>query len=164
VATYSFPGGQITGQALIVPGDPAPYAVAITGGSGKYRAPRVRSASSQSPTRGGPERTSGRLAWNSLHQPTVEAAIAAAGFQVVRRERIASEWSEYQLEHDPGYLTQDLLEIARLTRNRDQAEAALGSVWYQRALAFASWRLQIVLGRLMPVLYALSKPATGDTS
>ena len=43
----------------------------------------------------------------SMHQPTVEAAIAAAGFEVVRREPIASEWSEYQLDHDPGYLTQD---------------------------------------------------------
>ena len=94
----------------------------------------------------------------SMHQPTVEAAIAEAGFQVVRRERIASEWSEYQLEHDPGYLTQDLLELARLTRNRDEAEAVLGPVWYRRALAFASWRLQIVLGRLVPVLYALGKP------
>jgi SAM-dependent methyltransferase len=98
----------------------------------------------------------------SMHQPTVEAAIAAAGFQVVRRERIASEWSEYQLEHDPGYLTQDLLEIARLTRNHDQAEATLGPRWYRRALAFASWRLQIVLGRLLPVLYALDKPVTGS--
>jgi SAM-dependent methyltransferase len=95
---------------------------------------------------------------SSMHQPTVEAAIAGAGFEIMRRERIASEWSEYQLEHDPGYLTQDLLEIARLTRNRDQAEAVLGPVWYQRALAFASWQLQIVLGRLMPVLYALGKP------
>jgi SAM-dependent methyltransferase len=84
----------------------------------------------------------------SMHQPTVEAAIAAAGFEVVRRERIASEWSEYQLEHDPGYLTQDL------------REATLGPVWYRRALGFASWRLQIVLGRLMPVLYALGKRAT----
>ena len=37
-------------------------------------------------------------------------------------------------------------------------EAALGPVWYRRALAFASWRLQIVLGRLLPVLYALGKP------
>jgi SAM-dependent methyltransferase len=100
----------------------------------------------------------------SMDQPTVEAAIAAAGFELVRRERIASEWSEYQLEHDPGYLTQDLLEIARLTRDRDHAEAVLGSVWYERALAFASWRLQIVLGRLIPVLYALVKPATGGTS
>lgn len=36
VATYSLPGGQITGQALIHPGNPAPYAVAITGGSGRY--------------------------------------------------------------------------------------------------------------------------------
>jgi hypothetical protein len=96
----------------------------------------------------------------SMHQPTVEAAIAAAGFEVVRRERIASEWSEYQLEHDPGYLTQDLLEVARLTRDRDHREATLGPVWYRRALGFASWRLQIVLGRLMPVLYALRKRAT----
>jgi hypothetical protein len=40
-----------------------------------------------------------------VHQPDGEAAIDAAGFQVVRRERIASEWSEYQLKHDPGYLT-----------------------------------------------------------
>jgi hypothetical protein len=37
VATYSLRGGQITGQALIVLGDPGPYAVAITGGSGKYQ-------------------------------------------------------------------------------------------------------------------------------
>ena len=72
----------------------------------------------------------------SMHQPTVEAAIAAAGFEIARRERIASEWSENQLEHDPGYLTQDLLEIARLTRDRDQLEAVLGPVWYD-----APWRL-----------------------
>jgi hypothetical protein len=97
----------------------------------------------------------------SMDQPTVEAAIAAAGFQVVRRERITSEWSEHQLERDPGYLTEDLLEIARLTRNRDRAEATVGLVWYRRALAFASWGLQIVLGRLVPVLYALGKPVTG---
>jgi hypothetical protein len=37
VATYSLRGGQITGQALIILGDPAPYAVAITGGSGRYK-------------------------------------------------------------------------------------------------------------------------------
>ena len=37
IATYSLQGGQISGQALIVLGDPAPYAVAITGGSGKYK-------------------------------------------------------------------------------------------------------------------------------
>jgi SAM-dependent methyltransferase len=98
----------------------------------------------------------------NMHQPTVEAAMAAAGFEMVRRERIGSEWSEYQLEHDPGYLTQDLLEIARLTRNHDQAEAILGPIWYERALAFASWRLQIVLGRLLPVLYALVKPTTAS--
>jgi SAM-dependent methyltransferase len=93
----------------------------------------------------------------SMHQPIVEAAIAAAGFDVVRREQIGSEWSEHRLEHDPGYLTQDLLEVARLTRHRDRLETALGPLWYRRTLAFDLWRLQIVLGRLVPVLYALAK-------
>jgi SAM-dependent methyltransferase len=91
----------------------------------------------------------------SMDQPTVEAAIAAAGFTVLRRERIGSEWSEHRLEHDPGYLTQDLLEVARMTRHRDRYRAAFGPVWYRRTLAFDLWRLQIVLGRLVPVLYAL---------
>jgi sarcosine/dimethylglycine N-methyltransferase len=97
----------------------------------------------------------------SMHQPTVEAAIAAAGFHIARRERIGSEWSEYRLERDPGHLTQDLLEVARLTRHRDGFQAALGPVWYRRALAFDLWRLQIVLGRLVPVLYALVKRDVG---
>jgi sarcosine/dimethylglycine N-methyltransferase len=97
----------------------------------------------------------------SMHQPSVEAAIAAAGFDIVRCERIGSEWSEHRLEHDPGYLTRDLLEVARLTRHRDGFQAALGPVWYQRALAFDLWRLQIVFGRLVPVLYALVKRDVG---
>ena len=36
VATYSFGGGQITAQALITLDSTAPYAGAITGGTGKY--------------------------------------------------------------------------------------------------------------------------------
>jgi hypothetical protein len=36
LATSVFRGGQITGQALIRLGDPTPYVVAVTGGSGKY--------------------------------------------------------------------------------------------------------------------------------
>ena len=50
VATYVFCGGQITGQALIRLGDPTPYAGAITEARASTRAPRVRSASSPSPT------------------------------------------------------------------------------------------------------------------
>jgi hypothetical protein len=37
LATYSFRGGQITAQAVIVLGSPAPYDGAITGGTGKYQ-------------------------------------------------------------------------------------------------------------------------------
>ena len=36
-ATYSLRGGQITAQALITLGSSAPYAGAITGGTGKYQ-------------------------------------------------------------------------------------------------------------------------------
>jgi len=36
IATYSFPGGQITGQALIILNSTAPYDGSITGGTGKY--------------------------------------------------------------------------------------------------------------------------------
>lgn len=93
----------------------------------------------------------------SMDQATVESAIAGAGFQKVRRERIGTEWTEQQLEANPGYLTQDLLEVARLTRDRDRMEAVLGPLWYRRALAFDLWRLQIALGRLVPVVYALVK-------
>lgn len=53
VATYSLRGGQITGQALIILGDPAPYAVPITRGSGQYKGVegevRVRPASKTHP-------------------------------------------------------------------------------------------------------------------
>lgn len=53
LATYSLPGGQITGQALIVLGDPAPYRVAITGGTGRYQGTegqvRVRPATATQP-------------------------------------------------------------------------------------------------------------------
>ena len=36
IATYSFAGGQITGQALVILNSTAPYDGSITGGTGKY--------------------------------------------------------------------------------------------------------------------------------
>jgi hypothetical protein len=36
IATYSFSGGQITAQALVILGSSAPYLVSITGGAGQY--------------------------------------------------------------------------------------------------------------------------------
>jgi hypothetical protein len=43
-------------------------------------------------------------------------------------------------------------------------EAALGPVWYRRALAFALWRPQIALGGLVPVLYALVKDGSSSVA
>src|SRR5690349_19341728 len=52
-ATYSLPGGQITAQAVFVLGSPAPYSVAVTGGTGRYRSAegtlRVRPATETNP-------------------------------------------------------------------------------------------------------------------
>jgi SAM-dependent methyltransferase len=95
----------------------------------------------------------------SMDQATVEAAIAAAGLRVRRRDRIGSEWFEHRLEHDPAYLTQDLLEVARLTRHPERFRAALGPVWYEHCLRFARWGVYIVLGKLEPVLYVLARDA-----
>jgi hypothetical protein len=53
VATYSFGGGQITAQALITLGSTAPYAGAITGGTGKYEGAKAKYTSPQSPIRRG---------------------------------------------------------------------------------------------------------------
>jgi SAM-dependent methyltransferase len=100
----------------------------------------------------------GTLSSASLDRPTVEAAIAAARLRVLRRERIASEWLEHELESDPSYLTQDLLEVARLRRDPDRFRAALGADWYEHCLRFALWAVYILLGKLEPVLYALAKP------
>lgn len=36
-ATFSFPDGQVTAQGLVVLGSMDPYAVPVTGGSGKYQ-------------------------------------------------------------------------------------------------------------------------------
>jgi SAM-dependent methyltransferase len=91
----------------------------------------------------------------SMDRHTVEAAIAAAGLEVVRRDRIGSEWYEYRLEHDPASMTEDLLHVARLVRARESFEAALGPAWYERALGFDQWGLYVVLGKLDPTVYAL---------
>ena len=58
--------------------------------------------------------------------------------------------------NDPREL-RDPFDFALVTLKAPHLEAALGPVWYRRALAFDLWRLQIVLGRLVPVLYALVK-------
>jgi SAM-dependent methyltransferase len=93
----------------------------------------------------------------SMHRPTVEAAIGAAGFEITGRDRIGSEWFEHRLEQEPSYLTEDLLHVARLTRDRDRYVQALGPAWYERALGFDRWSLYVVLGKLEPTVYALVK-------
>jgi hypothetical protein len=62
----------------------------------------------------------------------------------------------------PGWLGLDAGQLVLEAGCRDATHAI--ALARRRALAFASWQLQIVLGRLMPVLYALGKPATGGTS
>jgi SAM-dependent methyltransferase len=94
----------------------------------------------------------------SMHRPTVEKAIADAGFEVAGHDRIGSEWVEHRLERDPSWLTGDLLHVARLTRASGRFRAALGQAWYERTLEFDRWSLYVVLGKLEPNVYALVKP------
>ena len=53
ITTYSFPGGQITAQALVIFGSTAPYDGSITGGTGKYEGAKGElHVQSVSPTEG----------------------------------------------------------------------------------------------------------------
>jgi len=85
------------------------------------------------------------------------AIASTSGLEVAGRDASESEWFEQRLQHDPAYLTDDLLRVARPTRARDRFEPALGAYWSERALGFDRWSLHVVLGELEPTVYALVK-------
>jgi hypothetical protein len=81
IATYVFRGGQITGQALIRLGDPAPYAVAITGGSGRYEGVEGETGSTppQKPNRGDPRARRAGVAQAGFFTPEMVLGLGASG-------------------------------------------------------------------------------------
>jgi ubiquinone/menaquinone biosynthesis C-methylase UbiE len=84
-----------------------------------------------------------------------ERAFAAAGFRVVKKDVIASEFFEHGVERGERAALDGLLHAARLLRNRQAFVERYGEAYYEQALADACWFPFILLHKLLPVVYLL---------
>ncbi len=87
----------------------------------------------------------------------VEQAFTAAGFSIVKKDVIASEWREHEVESGNQVALQSLLQAARLLRNRDYFVQTYGEGRYEQALGDAQWFPFVMLGKLLPIAYLLQK-------
>lgn len=85
--------------------------------------------------------------------------LRAAGFDILKKDVIASEWREYEAEKGDHAALEGLLRAARLLRRREQFVAKYGAGRYEQALGDAQWYPFIMLGKLTPVAYFLGKKA-----
>ncbi len=94
--------------------------------------------------------------WWAHGRRPVEDAIARSGLEVRRAEPISPEHQERALL-DGGGLARDLAILARLQRERDRCEAAMGRVWYERWRAWLVWAPYLILGKLETVAWDLRR-------
>jgi ubiquinone/menaquinone biosynthesis C-methylase UbiE len=97
--------------------------------------------------------------WKTMHvvptttDPTFfEAAFTSAGFQVVRRQEVGSEWREYR-EESTG--KSRLLHAARMLRQPERYIAEFGKVAYDIMLGDCYWHIYQMLGKLSYWIYVL---------
>jgi ubiquinone/menaquinone biosynthesis C-methylase UbiE len=88
----------------------------------------------------------------------VEEVSRRAGFQLVQKDLIGSEWREAWEEDGTRTTSTQLLRIARLRRRRDEYIAALGHTFYEVELANCYWGVYQMLGKLCPISYTFQKP------
>jgi hypothetical protein len=69
---------------------------------------------------------------------------------------VGTEWREYEEERTKP-ASEELLQLARLRRNRQALMAEFGVRMYQVAEASAHWLPYILLGKLLPVMYVLER-------
>jgi ubiquinone/menaquinone biosynthesis C-methylase UbiE len=93
----------------------------------------------------------------NMAQAHVEEAFAAAGFRLLQKDVIASEWREQEVEAGQHSALDALLHAARLLRNRRALTEKYGIARYEQALGDAQWYPFIMLGKLLPIVYLLQK-------
>ena len=93
----------------------------------------------------------------NLVQRTVEDAFVQAGLAVTRRDVIGTEWREYTEERTKP-VSEALLRLARLRRQRDRIVEEVGQDIYDHVQASLHWLVYQFLGKLQPTMYLLRKP------
>jgi ubiquinone/menaquinone biosynthesis C-methylase UbiE len=84
-----------------------------------------------------------------------EQAIVDAGFQIVEREELASEWRE-EAEEQEAAGTRDLLRVTRLRRRPGYYRELLGETLYDIELGNRLYGIYELIGKLTSALYALT--------
>ena len=94
-----------------------------------------------------------------------EACALDAGFAIVERDEIRSEWREFAEINDyvwggaglgSGLSTSDkLMRAAKLIRGREPLREQLGDAAYDAALADCLWGVYQMIGKLCPTAYVL---------
>lgn len=82
-----------------------------------------------------------------------------SGFRIINRDPVASEWREHWEETGAAVTSKQLLQAARMRRNRKALVAALGEDFYNAELANCLWGVYQMIGKLCPTIYVLEKPS-----
>jgi SAM-dependent methyltransferase len=99
----------------------------------------------------------GSATWWGEGCARIEQAIASAGFEVQSFRVTSPEYSEQRLLETRD-VNDQLVEHAQLRRGRDVIEPAIGSLWYERFLAWSRWQMYLLLGKLENGIWLLVKP------
>jgi SAM-dependent methyltransferase len=94
----------------------------------------------------------------NLVEENVEAAFSRAGLVVVLEDVVGTEWREYAEERTQP-VSRDLLRLARLRRQRDRIIEEAGEEIYGHIESTLHWLVYCFLGKLLPTIYVLRKPA-----
>jgi ubiquinone/menaquinone biosynthesis C-methylase UbiE len=85
-----------------------------------------------------------------------EESFKAAGLEVVSSESIGSEWLEHTEEQSRRF-SKELLQIARMRRQKETVIADFGQGAYEVMLAVNLWHIYLLLGKLSSTIYTLRK-------
>jgi len=96
------------------------------------------------------------LVAENLVEANVESAFRRAGLRVAVKDVIGTEWREHAEERTKP-VSRDLLRLARLRRRRDEIVAQAGEEIYRHAESNLHWSVYQFLGKLVPVVYVLSR-------
>jgi ubiquinone/menaquinone biosynthesis C-methylase UbiE len=94
----------------------------------------------------------------SMARDSVESAVADAGFSILERDEVSTEWREREEEEGAGIMGKEFLRIARMNRSKDDLIAKYGQTMYEAELIGSLWYASEVLGKLMAVVYVAIKP------
>jgi SAM-dependent methyltransferase len=84
-----------------------------------------------------------------------EDCVHQAGFTVLSRQEIRSEWREFREESGERTTSRQLLQAARLIRGRDRLMPQLGRPAYESELADHLWGIYQMIGKLSARVYVL---------